>query len=281
MFLVSLYAFVAVATELCDASKSRQEYSKYELALFDAVPKERYFKTVSGIEELQCASICSSEDECRGFKIEDFYTCSLFSFKMSKNACTNMECIPRPRSKVYKKIPSAMQDNYLETNSVDETKITTSKSISSLANMIGIPVDPYEIDIYKLECGNHFLRGFQTSFLFDGKSMPRVFCDVTYDPYTEGIPTNILRFYHGETAQCKTKQEVIVGVEFQIADDELQTVAVACLRVKKVIDVESESSVRAYSSNKAVKCRQGYLVVGVKATKNGSGYDMQLTCQKF
>ncbi|GFS76693.1 uncharacterized protein TNCV_1622671 [Trichonephila clavipes] len=138
--------------------------------------------------------------------------------------------------------------------------------------------DPH---IYKLECGNHFLRGFKTSFLFDGKSMPRVFCDVTYDPYTEGIPTNILRFYHGETAQCKTKQEVIVGLEFQIADDELETVAVACLRVKKVIDVESDSSIRAYSSNKVVKCRQGYLVMGVKATKNGSGYDMQLTCQKL
>ncbi|GFS76691.1 uncharacterized protein TNCV_1622651 [Trichonephila clavipes] len=39
-----------------------------------------------------------------------------------------------------------MQDNYLVTNSVDEIKFTTSKSISSLANMIGIPVDPYEID---------------------------------------------------------------------------------------------------------------------------------------
>ncbi|GFQ95723.1 uncharacterized protein TNCT_101181 [Trichonephila clavata] len=162
MFLVFLYTFVVVTTELCDASKSRQEYSKYELALFDAVPKERYFMTVNGIEELQCASICSSEDECRGFKIEDFYSCSLFSFKMSKNACTEMECIPRPRGKVYKKIPSEMQNNYLVTNSVDETKIPTSKSISSLANMIGIPVDPYEIDIYKLECGNHFLRGFQT-----------------------------------------------------------------------------------------------------------------------
>ncbi|GFQ76725.1 uncharacterized protein TNCT_482581, partial [Trichonephila clavata] len=70
-------------------------------------------------------------------------------------------------------------------------------------------------------------------------------------------------------------------VEFQIADDELQTVAITCLKVKKFIDVENESSVRAYSANRVVKCRQGYLVVGVKATKNVSGYDVQLICQKL
>lgn len=228
---------------------------------------------------MQCASECSTENQCRGFKIEDFNTCTLFSFKVSTNACTEMECIPRPRSKVYKKIPFTAQDTHLMMNSVDETKITSSKSISSLANMIGIPVDPYEIDIYKLECGNHFLRGFQTSFFFNGNSIPRVFCDVIYDPYTEGIPTKTLHFYHGEMAQCKTKQEVIVGVEFQIADNELQAIAITCLRVKKAF-VENISPVYAYSTNLTVKCRQGYLMVGVKASKNGSGYDMQMKCQE-
>ncbi|GFS80128.1 uncharacterized protein NPIL_375342 [Nephila pilipes] len=179
-----------------------------------------------------------------------------------------------------KKIPPKTQDTYLLKNSVDGTKPTSGKSVGSLAKMIGIPVNPYEIDIHKLECGNHFLRGFQTSFFFNGKPMARVFCDVIYDSYTEKTPVRTLHFYHGETAQCETKQEVIVGVEFQIADDELQTVTITCLRVKKDIVEESVSPVRAYSSGHVVKCRQGYLLMGVKTTKNGFGYDIQLNCKK-